>query len=74
MESRETSLKVALNGVLRELETEIGKIRAELETAQDSEKLRPLVTRLMTIIIMLDDLATDPQALQNPADSLFFEL
>jgi hypothetical protein len=74
MENGETRLKVAFNGALRELEKEISRIRAEIETAKDSERLRPLVTRLMTIIIMMDDLAAQPGELQKPADSLFFEL
>lgn len=74
MKDGETHLKVAFNGALRELEKEISRIRAEIETAKDSERLRPLVTRLMTIIIMMDDLAAQPGELQKPADSLFFEL
>lgn len=73
MENSETHLKVALNGALRELEKEISRIRAEIEIAKDSARLRTFVTRLMTIIIMMDDLATQPGELQNPTDSLFFE-
>lgn len=74
MENGETRLKVAFNGALREFEEVISRIRAEIETAKDSERLRPLVTRLMTVIIMMDDLAAQPEELQKPADSLFFEL
>lgn len=74
MENGEIRLKFTFNGALRQLEEVISKIRAEMETAKDSERLRPLVTRLMTIIVMMDDLAAEPEELQNPANSLFFEL